>query len=669
MAIAIVPVPNVYVWAAAQRELVTIRQGEIWEFRNLTNSVQRVTIDGADNASVDFLRYSATGAPVGSPGSTRRGGSHSQDNHAWANSHDIPAGGKLVFALNEGNILTAVGNPDALSVTRLQTPVFYTTVISEGGSAEFTNHSEHIVFFGWRALDGSRPGSRFAHERFDQNGNRTGGASGAGFSAHGLNAALPAGHRIVVSSSIGFGRVAVHGDFVTLSNQPYRITIDGQRSFPPGREQEQELSAPPAQTNPNSELITYDSIVVQFVCADTGEVVPGLFPTNMPLSFVIEFQHDWDRDFTATLSAQGYYRNLRFRWWTWVRDYGDWDDQWEYRYWEQPAVLLGSWRGLWQQLGYSSVPIAGFYSNFTQFPIPAGYELAGEITNIDFFTNGGDWPIWFTIPVRRIHGVAQPPQDPPPQVQSSIPAFTAPPSSTDAGVVLEFTTVPNNRFGYRIFRATSATGNGISITDFPIMVNPAHSLQRIITFDPNLRPNSDYWFYVREVIEEARFDIATATLTPEVLGEASARVHVRTSAAITESEVERGFVMMFIGNPYMNVNNVWEGIDPPSNITAPIINAGRTMVPIRAIVEAMGGTVGWDAGAQRVDLTSHGNHVQMWLGQRNVNVNGASDEMDVVPQMINNRTLIPLRFVAEFLGSQIEWIGSQQMVVIVYELQ
>jgi len=36
---------------------------------------------------------------------------------------------------------------------------------------------------------------------------------------------------------------------------------------------------------------------------------------------------------------------------------------------------------------------------------------------------------------------------------------------------------------------------------------------------------------------------------------------------------------------------------------------------------------------------------------------------------VNDRTLIPLRFVAEFLGSQIEWIGSQQMVVIVYYLQ
>jgi len=263
----------------------------------------------------------------------------------------------------------------------------------------------------------------------------------------------------------------------------------------------------------------------------------------------------------------------------------------------------------------------------------------------------------------------QTPSPTPPPANASIPQFVAPPSSIDTGVWMEFTTVPNNRFGYRVFRATSATGEGISITDFPIMVNPAHSLNRIITFDPNLRPNRDYWFYIREVIEEARFDASTTTLIPEVLGPPSARVHVRTSGAITETVAERGFIMMFIGNPFMNVNNVWEGIDPPANNTAPLINAGRTMVPIRAIIEAMGGRADWNSSLRRIDLRSHGNHVQMWLGERNVGVNGVTAEMDVVPQVINGRTLIPLRFVAEFLGQQVEWIGSQQMIVIVYELQ
>jgi len=298
-------------------------------------------------------------------------------------------------------------------------------------------------------------------------------------------------------------------------------------------------------------------------------------------------------------------------------------------------------------------------SNNQNYAARVVFNTAGN-----FIIDGGKFGAFNVIVVGTTPPTTQPPQQP-----SGTPQFTSPPSTTDNGVLLEFNTAPNNRFGYRIFRATTATGDGISITDFPIMVNPAHSLDRIITFDPNLRPNRDYWFYVREVIEEARFDPATATLTPEVLGPASARVHVRTSSNMTEPTAKRGFIMMFIGNPFMNVNNIWEGIDPPQNQTVPVINAGRTMVPVRAIVEAMGGTVGWTSATSQIDLRSHGNHVQMWLGQRDVRVNSASREMDIVPQVVNDRTLIPLRFVAEFLGAQVEWIGSQQMVVIVYELQ
>jgi len=262
-----------------------------------------------------------------------------------------------------------------------------------------------------------------------------------------------------------------------------------------------------------------------------------------------------------------------------------------------------------------------------------------------------------------------PAPSPSPTPTGTVPEFTQTPSPIDNGVWMEFNTVTGNRYGYRVFRATSATGEGISISDFPIMVDPAHGTGRIITFDPNVRPNTQYWYYIREVLEEAQFDATTTTLIPEVLGEPSARVSVRTSADIPPPTAERGFIMMFIGNTHMNVNNVWEGIDPPNNSTAPVINAGRTMVPIRAIIEAMGGTAVWDSSDRRADLRSHGNHVQMWLGQRGVMVNGVADEMDVVPEVRNGRTLIPLRFVAEFLGAQIEWIGSQRMIVIVYDLQ
>ena len=247
--------------------------------------------------------------------------------------------------------------------------------------------------------------------------------------------------------------------------------------------------------------------------------------------------------------------------------------------------------------------------------------------------------------------------------------FHRDPIVTNIGVFLEWNNLAGNLHGFRIFRAASATADGISISDFPIRTNPAFSTTTVFTFDPNVRPGSTYYYYIREVIEEARFDAVAVDLTPEVLGPPSTRVRVTIPAGGGGGDQQtRGFITMIMGNPMMNVNNVWEEIDPGVG-TAPIIESGRTMVPIRAIVEAMSGTVGWDAADSRIELTALGNRVLMWLGRHDIHVNSAASTMDVVPTVINDRTLIPLRFVAESLDTQVEWIGSQNMAVIVYPLQ
>jgi hypothetical protein len=225
-----------------------------------------------------------------------------------------------------------------------------------------------------------------------------------------------------------------------------------------------------------------------------------------------------------------------------------------------------------------------------------------------------------------------------------------------------------------VFRALTATDEGISITDFPVNINEGFSAERILTFDPNIRPNTVYYYYVREVLEEAQFDAASVTLIPEVLGPPSARIRIETPEELpwmneneADEEITRGFVMMFIGNELMNVNNGWEEIDPGRG-TVPIIESGRTMVPIRAIVEAMNGTAEWDGDDRRIDLTAQGNAVAMWLGRTDILVNNSEALMDIAPNIVNGRTLLPLRFVAQNLGAHIEWIASQQMVVIVYEI-
>jgi len=240
------------------------------------------------------------------------------------------------------------------------------------------------------------------------------------------------------------------------------------------------------------------------------------------------------------------------------------------------------------------------------------------------------------------------------------PSFTRNPIVLENGIgaLLEWNVMPNNRFGYRVYRATSETAEGVSISTLPVMLNAAFGTQTVKTFDANAQPGAAYWYYVREVLQ----------VSPEVLGPPSERMRVAIPSVgpVIRPNVNRSFITMVIGNGHMNVNNAAEEIDPGRG-TTPRIIGGRTLVPIRAIVEAMGGNVGWNEADRRVELRSHGNNVQMWLDLREARVNGATRPMDIEPQLLDERTFIPVRFVAEFLGAHIGWIESETMVIIVFE--
>lgn len=116
----------------------------------------------------------------------------------------------------------------------------------------------------------------------------------------------------------------------------------------------------------------------------------------------------------------------------------------------------------------------------------------------------------------------------------------------------------------------------------------------------------------------------------------------------------------------MSVDGISQEVDPGRE-TAPIVITGRTMVPIRAVVEAMGGALEWDDSTQKITLTARGNKVEMWLGQKDIKVNGVGKEMDIAPVARNGRTFVPLRFAAENLVAVVSWLNSTSEAVIVFD--
>ncbi|MBB6217559.1 hypothetical protein HNQ80_003682 [Anaerosolibacter carboniphilus] len=87
----------------------------------------------------------------------------------------------------------------------------------------------------------------------------------------------------------------------------------------------------------------------------------------------------------------------------------------------------------------------------------------------------------------------------------------------------------------------------------------------------------------------------------------------------------------------------------------PVIKQGRTLIPVRAITEGLGAEVKWNGEAQEVTIEKDGVVIIFNLKTGIVLVNGEEKELDVRPGMINNRTMVPLRFIAETLGLNVEY--------------
>jgi len=115
------------------------------------------------------------------------------------------------------------------------------------------------------------------------------------------------------------------------------------------------------------------------------------------------------------------------------------------------------------------------------------------------------------------------------------------------------------------------------------------------------------------------------------------------------------------------VDGVPNTLDSP-----PIIKNGRTLLPIRPVVGALGGSVSWDGNEKKVTVILGSTTIELWIGKNTARVNGVSKPIDssnskVVPEIINGRTMLPLRFVTENLGCQLQWDPNTKTITITYQ--
>lgn len=123
-------------------------------------------------------------------------------------------------------------------------------------------------------------------------------------------------------------------------------------------------------------------------------------------------------------------------------------------------------------------------------------------------------------------------------------------------------------------------------------------------------------------------------------------------------------VSLQINNPIMKVNGTTSEIDAGRG-TKPIVTDGRTLVPIRAIIEAFDGNVDWNESAQAVVLTMDDDTITLVIDSKTAYLNNQAHTLDVAPAVINDRTMLPIRFIAEGFNLGVAWEDDTQTVTLI----
>ncbi len=100
----------------------------------------------------------------------------------------------------------------------------------------------------------------------------------------------------------------------------------------------------------------------------------------------------------------------------------------------------------------------------------------------------------------------------------------------------------------------------------------------------------------------------------------------------------------------------------------PVIKEGRVLVPIKALSNAYGFDVKWDADAKKITISKEGKTIELYVDSKEAYVNSEKVELDVPAKIYNSRTVIPLRFIIEKMGLNAKWDEETQTVDINEEL-
>ena len=112
-------------------------------------------------------------------------------------------------------------------------------------------------------------------------------------------------------------------------------------------------------------------------------------------------------------------------------------------------------------------------------------------------------------------------------------------------------------------------------------------------------------------------------------------------------------------SPYVVLNNKILGFDVP-----PVIEDGSTLVPMRFLFEQMGADVEWDGKTKTATATLGDKEITFSIDNVNARINNKPAKMDVPARLINDKTMVPLRFLSENMGYDVDWDADSRTAIV-----
>ncbi len=168
-------------------------------------------------------------------------------------------------------------------------------------------------------------------------------------------------------------------------------------------------------------------------------------------------------------------------------------------------------------------------------------------------------------------------------------------------------------------------------------------------------------FIVEKMVEVTDYSMNEEVNNPDEVEEAGPNEETQQNKTPLKYILE-----IQLDNPQMKINGEFKEIDPGRG-TKPMLIEERTMIPIRSVIESIGGKVTWDGENQQIGLNYEDIEVNLWLDSNSIEVNGELSEIDVAPTTVNSRTLVPIRFIAENFGFNVKWDEISKTVTLELE--